>query len=83
MRVASMRPHVQVARSVSSRLLKAMFGSGNEDDASAGGGLGHGFFSLTQDEDEVTLIMDERCRACFDEARPVARVEPFGPGSAG
>ena len=34
-----------------------------------------GFFSLTQEEDEVTLVLDERCRAAFDEAAHVAAVE--------
>ena len=52
-------------------LLKSIFGSsveggdGEEDERE---GAPHGFFSLTQEEDELTLVMDDRCRAAFAEA---------------
>lgn len=49
-------------------LLKAMFGGGEGKGPS-------GFFSLTQDATEATLIMDDRCRAAFDEAAGVAAIE--------
>ena len=51
-------------------LLKSMFGTGCADED-----RDRGFFSLTQDEDELTLVIDERCRAAFDEAASVAGVE--------
>ena len=50
-------------------LLKAMFGSGADNRGPAG------FFSLTQETSELTLLMDERCRAAFDEASAIAMVE--------
>ena len=53
-------------------LLKAMFGFDEDTDADGGGG---GFFSLTQEEDEMTLLMDERCRGAFDQASAVASIE--------
>ena len=52
-------------------LLKSMFGTADEGDYY----LPRGFFSLTQEEDELTLVLDERCRAAFDEASSIARVE--------
>ena len=56
-------------------LLKAMLGTdgtvaGEEEDYRP-----RGFFSLTQEEAELTLVMDDRCRAAFDEAAAVATVE--------
>lgn len=51
-------------------LLKAIFGSSEMDADQL-----TGFFSLTQDEEELTLVMDSRCRRIFDEAATVAAVE--------
>lgn len=66
--VAKIRPeHLQ---GCSWPLLKSMFYEDmTEEDTTTS------FFSLTQDEVEVTLVMDERCRKCFDEASSVANVE--------
>ena len=47
-------------------LLKCMFCAFDSD---------AGFFSLTQEMDEITLMMDERCRRAFDDAAAVATVE--------
>jgi hypothetical protein len=51
-------------------LLKSMFYEDTAEEEATSG-----FFSLTQDEVEVTIIMDERCRRYFDEASSVANVE--------
>ena len=51
-------------------LLKAMFGAASDSEATD-----VGFFCLTQEKDELTLLMDERCRAAFDDADGVATVE--------
>ena len=48
-------------------LLKAVLGGAEDDTA--------GFFSLTQEATELTLLMDERCRSAFDEAAGVAAIE--------
>ena len=57
-------------------LLKAMFGTGGTDVGDDSGEyVPRGFFSLTQEEAETTLVMDDRCRAAFDEASSVASVE--------
>ena len=53
-------------------LLKSMFGGAEGDE---GDYLPRGFFSLMQEEGELTLVLDERCRAAFDEAVSVASVE--------
>lgn len=47
-------------------LLKAMLGSSQDDTG--------GFFNFTQEEDGLTLLMDERCHAAFEEAAHVAHV---------
>ena len=46
-------------------LLKAMFGAPADTS---------GFFSLTHDDDGLTLIMDERCNTAFADAAPLAPV---------
>ena len=52
-------------------LLKCLFfHSGSEDEQQLEESPPGGFFSLTQEEDELTLVMDARCRAAFDEAKP-------------
>ena len=50
-------------------LLKSIFEADEKDG---------NFFSLTQDGGELTLVLDERCRAAFDAAASVATVE-FAP----
>ena len=50
-------------------LLKAMFSGGDGSDDMP---EWSGFFSLTQEADELTLLMDERCRAAFDECAAAA-----------
>ena len=47
-------------------LLKAMLGSSRDGTV--------GFFNFTQEEDGLTLLMDERCHAAFEEAAHVAHV---------
>ena len=52
-------------------LLKCLFfHTGSEDEQQLEESPPGGFFSLTQEEDELTLVMDARCRAAFDEAKP-------------
>ena len=47
-------------------LLKAMLGTSRDDEG--------GFFNFTQEEDGLTLLMDERSHDAFDEASRVAHV---------
>ena len=49
-------------------LLKAMLGSPRD------GEEGTGFFSFTHEEDGLTLIMDDRSRAAFEESGLIERV---------
>ena len=55
-------------------LLKSIFGTVADSSGDESEGAPHGFFSLTQEEDELTLVMDDRCRSAFAEAA-VASVE--------
>ena len=54
-------------------LLKSMLHLGCDDESNSSSR--QRFFSVTQDEEECTLVMDEGCRAAFDEAAAVATVE--------
>lgn len=55
-------------------LLKAMFGSAGAEVVDEDF-VPRGFFSFTQEEAELTIVMDDRCRGAFDEAVAVASVE--------
>ena len=54
-------------------LLKSLFGPTAGPVGTCHGS--QGFFSVTQEEDETTLVLDARCRAAFEEVAPIATVE--------